>query len=170
MSTYPGPLDKADVLFEADDWMILATTKLAGYRMQASVIGHYCEQFKTAEVEVGSDGHIQFLDEEDALYGTCWWCREEIPEAVQTLWRLQNMDKIPEMNQYNSANSPYQTRRTKASSKDDVSTMKLSGLIFVVGSECREKFEGRNTWKANSTTVTPLEPKTAGPNTKTEWP
>ncbi len=146
MSNYPEPLEASDILFELDGWMILSTDKLAGFRKQLSVVGHECPQF--TDRDRGDAGPIQFLDEEDSLIGVCWWCRVEIPEEIQTLWRLQNMDAIPEMNQYNEAqyqntNAPgttiAQKRDIKRVETHAGSKLKQYGRVFLLDKEYRDE-------------------------------
>jgi len=152
MSSYPEPLNKEDVLFELGDWMILSTEKLAGFRRQTSVIGHRCAQF---------DGDpIQFLDEEDALLGACWWCREEVSEEVQALWQMQNADRIPEMNRYTSQDKDKfkvralnQKRDTERVETDSGSKLKHTGMIFVLDEQYwgrQVRWDYRNTWRLNT--------------------
>ncbi len=95
MSSFPGLQDyfeEDDVMFEAIPWAILKTDKLAGYMAQVSVIGHKCDEFDI----------VQFLDEEDAIGGVCWWCKTVIPDEVQGLWKMLNWENIPNMRVYDS--------------------------------------------------------------------
>ena len=151
MSSYPEPLTDDDILFKIDNWMILSTDKLAGFRKQDTVIGHRCPQFKGDETQDEEDvdgGPIQFLDEEDALFGACWWCRQEIPQEIQALWRLQNMDKIPEMNrytpqQYHYTNPPgtvvCRNGEIERVFTDTGSKLKQYGMIFILSPEYRDE-------------------------------
>ena len=95
MSSFPGLQDyfeDDDVLFREEPWAILSTDKLAGYMNQVSVIGHKCDQFDV----------VQFLDEEDAIVGECWWCKHPIPESIQALWKMHNWEALPGMRVYAS--------------------------------------------------------------------
>ena len=110
MSSFPGLqeyFDVQDVLFEERPWAILATDKLAGYMAQVAVVGHKCEKHDV----------VQFLDEEDALLGVCWWCKDKIPESIQALWKMLNWEHIPQMRVYATdekwAEMKPQTRFTK---------------------------------------------------------
>ncbi len=84
----------AEVLYQSEGWYIVNKSHTNIWNrhlaLQTTCIAHQCEHF--------NDAH-QFLDEVDALQGKCWWCKEKIPEKIQTLWRLMNADTIPEMMQ-----------------------------------------------------------------------
>ncbi len=83
-----------EVLYQSGDWYIVNKSHTNIWSrhlaLQTTCIAHRCKYFNNAH---------QFLDEVDALQGACWWCKEKIPEEIQTLWRLMNADTIPEMMQ-----------------------------------------------------------------------
>lgn len=122
MTSFPGLqdyFDKKDVLFSADPWAILGTDKLAGYMSQVSIIGHKCSSFEV----------VQFLDEEDSLRGECWWCKTSIPDEIQALWQLHNMDKIPSMTRYPDEVGGNLTRSQERIDRFEKGVMKVWGPI-----------------------------------------
>jgi len=95
VSDFPGLpdyMEDSDLIFDQRPWAILGTDKLAGYMAQLAVVGHKC------------DGHtiLQFMDEEDAIRGKCWWCKQSIPEGIQFMWKMLNWDKLCHMRTYES--------------------------------------------------------------------
>ena len=93
MPSFPGLqdyFDPADVLYEDKPWVVLSPDKLAGYMMQKAVIGHKCDEFDV----------VQFMDEEDCIWGECWWCKTTIPDNIQFMWQMLNWDKLPDMRRY----------------------------------------------------------------------
>jgi hypothetical protein len=90
---WPGENDKfdmEDIILHDNDWYLLKTEKLGGYQHQQSVIGHHCQKFKDP----------QWLDEADCMDGRCWWCGEEVPESVLTVWSFQNWEQLPKFRKY----------------------------------------------------------------------
>ena len=77
------------ILFEdpnEDDWVILkpGNAFVKQFYDQMVIIGHICKTFTVA----------QFLSSEDALQGQCWWCKEHVPESINTVWKLHNFDNL----------------------------------------------------------------------------
>lgn len=81
---------KGQVIFEDEDhpeWAILKPVDLQAYGDQDALIGHLCRRFTIG----------QYLNAEDGLTGTCWWCKEKVPTSILGVWRLMNFDRIPRL-------------------------------------------------------------------------
>jgi hypothetical protein len=90
-----APPEQEDTLFKEDQWYVLKLDRMLdadpfdseNMRIMQSGIGHDCRHFEIPN-------HIQILGGDDCVAGVCWWCKEVIPEAVQTIWTLHNFDYI----------------------------------------------------------------------------
>jgi hypothetical protein len=95
--------DMEDVILHDNGWYLLKIDKLGGYQYQKSVIGHHCQKFKDP----------QWLDETDCMEGRCWWCGEEVPESVLTVWSFQNWEQIPKFHKYKDRHNTRPDNRFK---------------------------------------------------------
>jgi hypothetical protein len=91
------PPTKEDKLFEENHWYVLKLywTDEDSYgdnKLMDSGVGHDCQHF------ADEPDAVQILGGDDVLAGYCWWCKEEVPESIRTVWTLHNFDFIQQMN------------------------------------------------------------------------
>jgi len=87
-----SPPTKEDILFRENHWYVLKMHYEEVYAgdtsMYTSGVGHDCQHFND---DVNA---IQILGGDDVLAGMCWWCKEEVPVNIQTVWTLHNFDQV----------------------------------------------------------------------------
>lgn len=85
-----GTLDPTyDVLFEEDNYYIVNNDGYAIGFERDSVIIHVCP------VREGQEYYYMTLTMAHSHNSRCYYCHTDIPESVQTLYKLQNFDYFP---------------------------------------------------------------------------
>jgi hypothetical protein len=94
------PPEAEDILFQEEGWYVLRLDRMLQEDPLddlledlgvASAIGHDCQHFSEMH-------NVQLLAGDDCLAGYCWWCKEAVPESVQTVWTIHNFDYIRSIN------------------------------------------------------------------------
>lgn len=104
-------MSKEKVLFRENGWLLVRSSTISdqdrtrcfsysdNFQFE-SVIKHMCpldgvvtnDNSTPMDTRNTPPGEMSYLDEEDSMTGTCWWCMTDIPPGLNALWRLQNWD------------------------------------------------------------------------------
>ncbi len=113
---------KGEPLMKIDGWCLVdassiddATKSLIDGQEFVSFIWHDCESLKFEYKDAVVNGsEVRYLDAEDSVMGKCWYCMEDAPHEVHTVWTIHNMDfihAIPERPGGNSWLTKYRVGR-----------------------------------------------------------
>ncbi len=114
-------------LFDKKDVPEDSLTIIGGHDL-ISLMWHHCEALVfeytdeyTDDEEGGRESEVRYLDPEDSLMGKCWYCMDEAPDNLRTVWTIHNMDIIHQIP--NPKESQWAPEYVKAR-EEDISRLK----------------------------------------------
>jgi hypothetical protein len=95
---------EGEPLMWINGWCLVSADKVDGRakdligegNVLVSFMWHDCGALKFEYIDEGSseEDEIKYLDAEDSQMGKCWYCMEQAPHDLHTVWMIHNMSLI----------------------------------------------------------------------------